>query len=212
MLWGQNFPLTWVGSAWSCCLSKKRPKNIFPDGTPCILRLVHLQAQLGCLLHIRIMATAPPPPPSKSQSNDDCYPEGFGNVFFSTKYVGWLWWWWWQTINTQLQLAPGTKCYLSPKVGAGKPDHVSQVHIPNQFCQLPNIGIGRAIPSFLFHFSCLLFSAATTIVGHFFFCAIRKGEMVRPDQEPYIVSIDLLTHWLMAVVFPEEWLWPLRHI
>ena len=157
------------------------------DGTPCILWLVHLQAQLGCLLHIRIMATAPPPPPSKSQSNDDCYPEGFGNVFFSTKYVGWLWWWWWQTINTQLQLAPGTKCYLSPKVGAGKPDHVSQVHIPNQFCQLPNIGIGRAIPSFLFHFSCLLFSAATTIVGHFFsfvpsakgkWCALTKNHIL----------------------------------
>ena len=29
------------------------------------------------------MATAPPPPPSKSQSNDECYPEAFGNVFFS---------------------------------------------------------------------------------------------------------------------------------
>ena len=50
---------------------------------------MHLQAQLGCLLHIRIMATAPPPPPSKSQSNDDCYPEGFGNVLFLNK-IRWL--------------------------------------------------------------------------------------------------------------------------
>ena len=50
---------------------------------------MHLQAQLGCLLHIRIMATAPPPPPSKSQSNDECYPEAFGNVFFHNK-IRWL--------------------------------------------------------------------------------------------------------------------------
>ena len=50
---------------------------------------MHLQAQLGCLLHIRIMATAPPPPPSKSQSNYECYPEAFGNVFFHNK-IRWL--------------------------------------------------------------------------------------------------------------------------
>ena len=38
------------------------------------------------------------------------------------------------------------------------------------------IGKGRAIPSFLFHFSCLLFSAATTIAGHFFLlCHPQRG-------------------------------------
>ena len=155
------------------------------DGTPCILWLVHLQAQLGCLLHIRIMATAPPPPPSKSQSNDDCYPEGFGNVFFSTKYVGWLWWWWWQTINTQLQLAPGTKCYISPEVGASKPDHVSQVHIPNQFCQLPNIGIGRTLilfslflpPLFCRHYHCgPFFSFVPSAKGKW--CSLTKNHIL----------------------------------
>ena len=38
------------------------------------------------------------------------------------------------------------------------------------------IGKGRAIPLFLFHFSCLLFSAATTIPGHFFLlCHPQRG-------------------------------------
>ena len=138
---------------------------------------MHLQAQLGCLLHIRIMATAPPPPPSKSQSNDECYPGGFGNVFFLNKIV-------WlvvvmvvTNIKYSITACPGDQVLPIAQSGSKQ----TRPRITGKYYKsiLPTpkyIGKGRAIPSFLFHFSCLLFSAATTIAGHFFLlCHPQRG-------------------------------------
>ena len=138
---------------------------------------MHLQAQLGCLLHIRIMATAPPPPPSKSQSNDECYPEAFGNVFFHNK-IRWLvvvmvv-----ANIKYSITACPGDQVLPIAQSGSKQ----TRPRITGKYYKsiLPTpkyIGKGRAIPSFLFHFSCLLFSAATTIAGHFFLlCHPQRG-------------------------------------
>ena len=154
---------------------------------------MHLQEQLGCLLHIRIMATAPPPPPSKSQSNDDCYPEGFGNVLFLNK-IRWLVVVMVVTNNKySITACPGDQVLPIAQSGSRQTRPRITGTYSKSILPTPKYRHRQDSHSF-FTFPASSFLPPLPLRAIFFFCAIRKGEMVFPDQEPYIVSIDLLTH------------------